>query len=164
MSEPKQYVVRAMKARCSCGTMDNYLNVDVGHGVMYDNQPLLNANDHLPGVNLTPFGNCQSHPVLDKLEEGLDGGGFLATLGKLALGAAGAIVSAFNKCDMKTPLPWLFTNDEFELDGAGTLTVESQCACVYGGTISIVVEVEAANAMSAAMNGAADTVAGAVGE
>ena len=43
--EGKKYVLHGMYAECSMGTMKNYLNTDVGHGVIYQGQPLLNAND-----------------------------------------------------------------------------------------------------------------------
>lgn len=54
----KAYVTHGMKARCTSGTMSNYLNTQNGHGVVYKGQPLLNANDHIPGVNFSGFGNC----------------------------------------------------------------------------------------------------------
>ena len=47
-----------------------------------------------------------------------------------------------NKCELDTPLPWMFVNKEHMIDGAPALTVESQCACRYGGIITIVPEPE----------------------
>ncbi len=54
----KAYVTHGAKARCTSGTMSNYINTKNGHGVVYKGQPLLNANDHIPGVNIIDFGNC----------------------------------------------------------------------------------------------------------
>ncbi|MGN6714335.1 PAAR-like protein [Anaerocolumna jejuensis] len=46
---------------------------------------------------------------------------------------------------MDTPLPWIFTSRDHMVDGAPALTMESQCACKFGGIITIVpVEEEAA--------------------
>ena len=36
----KKYVVYGMKAKCSEGSMENYISTDVGHGVLYQGQPL----------------------------------------------------------------------------------------------------------------------------
>ena len=63
MAEGIKYVVHGMKAECSEGTMQNYINADVGHGVLYQGQPLLNANDHEPQKNLTHFGDCNSRKI-----------------------------------------------------------------------------------------------------
>ena len=44
----------------------------------------------------------------------------------------------FHKCELDTPLPWIFTVTNDMIDGAPALTMESQCACRYGGIITIV--------------------------
>ncbi len=46
----------------------------------------------------------------------------------------------FHKCELDTPLPWIFTSKDHMIDGAPALTMESQCACRYGGIITIVQE------------------------
>lgn len=46
------------------------------------------------------------------------------------------------KCELDTPLPWIFVNEDHMIEGAPALTVESQCTCRYGGIIYIVVEGE----------------------
>lgn len=70
--EGKKYVVHGMYAQCSMGTMKNYLNTDVGHGVVYQGQPLLNANDHAPQVNLTHFGDCNSKMIFETAKKQAD--------------------------------------------------------------------------------------------
>lgn len=61
MAGNSNYVLRLMRARCTFGTMDNYLNTDKDHGVRAgaDQQLLLNANDHTD-KNIIHFGNCTS--------------------------------------------------------------------------------------------------------
>lgn len=165
----KKYVVRAMRAKCDQGTMENYLNVERGHGVLYDGQPILNANDHMESINLTPFGDCNSKSIYEEAQKEMqvqEGDGFLAAAGKTLLNLSGLgslfmgisfLTSFFRKCEMSTPTPWLFENKDFMVDGAGALTVESQCACRYGGTISIVLELEEAPAEAPAEGDAAAT-------
>lgn len=151
-SDGKKYVVYGMKAECSQGTMQNYLTTDTGHGVIYQGNPLLNANDHEPQVNLTHFGDCKSRVIYEEAKRQADekykadaDDGFFAKAGKLiAKTAAKAVVDiqslGCHKCELDTPLPWIFCNDEHMIDGAPALTMESQCACRYGGIIRIVQE------------------------
>lgn len=153
-SDGKKYVVYGMKAECSQGTMQNYLTTDTGHGIIYQGNPLLNANDHEPQVNLTHFGDCKSRVIYEEAKRQADekykadaDDGFFAKAGKLiAKTAAKAVVDiqslGCHKCELDTPLPWIFCNDEHMIDGAPALTMESQCACRYGGIIRIVQEDE----------------------
>lgn len=151
--EKKKYVVYGMRAKCSQGTMENYISTDVGHGVVYQGQPLLNANDHVKGVNLTHFGDCNSKKAYEEAKKEIDeklkakeGDGLLAKAGKwVAKETMKASVTAkehltFHKCELDTPTPWVFINKEHMIDGAPALTVESQCACRLGGIITIAVE------------------------
>ena len=162
MGEEKAYIVRSMKAKCDCGTMENYLNVVHGHGVYYKGEPLLNANDHYKDENLSHFGDCNSKKVYEDAKKQADekykaeeGDGFFESVGK-GIGsfftkAAITLKSLmFNKCDLQTPTPWIFTNEEHVIDGAPALTIESKCACLYGGVITIVMEVEEVPAEEAA--------------
>lgn len=156
MGEEKAYIVRAMKAKCDCGTMENYLNVVNGHGVYYKGEPLLNANDHYKDENLSHFGDCNSKKVYEDAKKQADekykaeeGDGFFESVGKgigkfFTKAAITAKSLMFNKCDLQTPTPWIFTNEEHVIDGAPALTIESKCACLYGGVITIVMEVEEA--------------------
>lgn len=152
-ADGKKYVVYGMKAKCSEGSMENYISTDVGHGVLYQGQPLLNANDHMPQVNLTHFGDCHSRKIYEEAKKQADekykvdgDDGFFEKAGKLiAKTVTKAAISvkenfAVNKCELDTPLPWMFVNKEHMIDGAPALTVDSQCACRYGGIITIVQE------------------------
>lgn len=151
MGETQKYVVYGMKAKCSEGTMENYLSTDTGHGVVYQGQPVLNANDHQKDINLTHFGECKSKKIFEEAKKEADekykaeeGDGFFTKIGKgIAKTVTKAAISVkehlmVNKCDLDTPLPWTFTSKDHMIDGAPALTMESQCACRYGGIISIV--------------------------
>lgn len=151
----KDYVVHGMKTECSEGSMPNYINTDVGHGVTYQGQPLLNANDHKPQVNLTHYGDCHSKKMFEEAKKKADekykadeDDGFFEKAGKfLAKAATKTVITikenfGVHKCQLDTPLPWIFCNNEHMLDGAPAITTESQCACRYGGTIRIVSDEE----------------------
>ena len=151
MGESKKYVVYGMMAKCSEGTIENYISTDKGHGVVYQGQPVLNANDHQKGVNLTHFGDCNSKKIYEEAKKEIDekykaeeGDGFFTKLGKGLVKAhmkTAIFVQEhlmFHKCELDTPLPWIFTSKDHMIDGAPALTMESQCACRYGGIITIV--------------------------
>ncbi len=155
MEEGKKYVVYGMRLKCDQGTMENYLSTDVGHGIVYQGQPVMNANDHEQGIHLTHFGDCNSKKVFEEAKKEADekykaeeGDGFFTKAGKwLAKNATKAAVNIkanlmFNKCEMVTPLPWLFTSEDHTIDGAPALLMESLCPCALGGIISIVPVVE----------------------
>lgn len=169
--EGKKYVVHGMYAQCSMGTMKNYLNTDVGHGVVYQGQPLLNANDHAPQINLTHFGDCNSKMIFEEAKKQADekykaeaGDNFFERAGKSVAKnitkAAVTIQGCFgvNKCQLDTPLPWRSCNEEHMIDGAPALTVGSICPCKFGGIISIV-EVQEPEAESGPSEQSSDEMA-----
>lgn len=155
--ESKDYVVYGMRAKCSEGTMENYISTDVGHGVTYQGQPLLNANDHTKQINLTHFGDCNSKKIYEdakkqideKYKADADDGFFMKAIKWYVKTSAKIAITAkeyltFHKCELDTPLPWMFCNDEHMIDGAPALTIESQCPCRLGGVITIIPVVEEA--------------------
>lgn len=155
MDEGKKYVVYGMRLKCDQGTMENYLSTDVGHGIVYQGQPVMNANDHEKGIHLTHFGDCNSKKVFEEAKKEADekykaeeGDGFFEKAGKwLAKNVTKAAVDfkatfMSNKCELVTPLPWLFPSEDHTIDGAPALMMESLCPCALGGVISIVPVVE----------------------
>lgn len=141
-----KYVHRLMRARCSCGSLDNYLNIETDHGVLAgeEQQPLMNANDHMAGVNVIHFGNCNSEENPErvfrkKLVGDILGGTFLGGVISDALEDIG--IMSF-KCTPKTDEVWEQTNDRNILDGAPALLMGSCLTCRYGGTITLVPEDE----------------------
>lgn len=138
------YVQRLMRARCTCGSMDNYLNIAVDHGVLTgeDQQPLMNANDHIAGENVIHFGNCNSDNNPERvfrkgLVGGLLGGPLLGSLVSDFLEDTG--IMSF-KCTPKTDEVWEETNENNIIEGAPALLMKSCLTCRYGGVITIVQE------------------------
>lgn len=135
-----QYVMRLMKGKCTFGSMDNYLNIPLDHGVRFgvDEQPVLNANDHVAGEHVIHFGTCSSNA---------NPGNAVRSFAKAFIPGASLISGVMDKlgctgckCTPMTFLPWMNTNEENIIEGAPALTTESKLACFYGGVISIVKE------------------------
>ncbi len=143
MADDPKYITRLMRIRCTKGTMDNYINVDVDHGVLAgaEQQPVLNANDHTE-KNIIHCGNCESDENPERMfRKGLVSG----LMGPLGFLLADSVTNFLEdvgimtcKCKPNTPKPWLFTNEDNILEGAPALTMNSKLACRYGGTISFV--------------------------
>lgn len=138
-TEKKQYVYRLMKAKCSCGDQkfEQYLNLTKDHGVTYhDNEyPLMNANDYIAGENILTFGRCTSitNPG-GTIAEGI------ANIIVPGIGGALLQTAIGCKCEPMTITPWINVDEDYFIDGAPALTVESVLPCYYGGIISIVLE------------------------
>ncbi len=142
-----QYVTRLMKAKCSFGSMSQYLNLPLDHGVWFQSPdtPIMNANDHEPEKHILHFGRCTSSKNPGNtinLEEMIIGalfpfGGFLGSkLLKKLLNCEGC------KCKPMTITPWKETDEDYYIDGAPAVTVESTLQCYYGGSITIDTESE----------------------
>lgn len=135
--DDQKYVTRLMRARCSKGTMENYLNVDLDHGIVVgaDMQPLMNANDHVSGRHVIHFGCCESDQNPERmfrkgLVGGLLGGGIADALEDVGIMTC--------KCKPNTPNPWEFVNEDNIVEGAPALMVCSKLTCRYGGIIEII--------------------------
>lgn len=141
--EKKMYVQRLMKMRCTCGSLDNYVNIPKDHGVVAgsDQQPLLNANDHVAGENIIHFGKCHSsdNPKYRFAKKAGEIIGHWILLSPLLtadfLEKIGVV--AVN-CEPKTDEVWIETNEKNVLDGAPALLMGSCLTCRYGGTITFV--------------------------
>lgn len=142
-----QYVTRLMKAKCSFGSMSQYLNLPLDHGVWFQSPdtPIMNANDHEPDKHILHFGRCKSSKnpsnsinledmILDALSPF---GGFLGSKQlKEMLGCEGC------KCKPMTITPWKDVDEDYYIDGAPAITVDSTLQCYYGGSITIDTESE----------------------
>ena len=135
--DDQKYVTRLMRARCSKGTMENYLNVDIDHGIVVgaDLQPLMNANDHVSGRHVIHFGNCESDQNPERMFRKALVGGFLGGAVADFLEDVGIMGC---KCKPNTPNPWEFVNEDSIVEGAPALMVCSTLTCRYGGVIEIV--------------------------
>jgi hypothetical protein len=161
ISQKKSYVYRLMKVTCSCGGMvgdgflgsalfaknkrafEQNLNAVHDHGVyLHDfESPLLNANDHLKDENISTFGRCMSND---------NPRGYIATMllisplmGPFIRQAIGCV------CDPVTLVPWVYVDDDYFIDGAPALTIESELPCLWGGSIKIVAKLEDADSAQA---------------
>lgn len=135
--DDQKYVTRLMRARCSKGTMENYLNVDLDHGIVVgaDMQPLMNANDHVSGRHVIHFGCCESDQNPERMfRKGLVGG----LLGGEIADALEDVGIMTCKCKPNTPNPWEFVNEDNIVEGAPALMVCSKLTCRYGGIIEII--------------------------
>lgn len=145
MSE-KSYVTRLRKAKCTMGTMENYLNVKKDHGIIWekgcdpgdacnDKQPFMNANDIVPDENIVHFGRCNSNQNPGNkfdLEEIVMGSLIPASLVlKKLTGCSGC------KCRPMTFECWENADEKHMVEGAPSLTDDSVLMCRYGGCITI---------------------------
>lgn len=145
MGSSNGYLRRLVTVKCSCGNMENYLNVETDHGVIWyavdedgnvsEERPLMNANDHEWDVNIVNFGRCNSP------SNQVFGGKRSFQIGSL-MDAFGTAIGA---CDgyLCTPYcsqPWLKTAEDVLLDGAPAITYESQVTCYYGGIITMFIK------------------------
>lgn len=135
----KQYVYRLMKAQCSCGSKNfkQNLNLPKDHGVLFrDNEsPLMNANDHIANEHILTFGRCTS------MTNPNGAMGFLVASAVIPI-IGGALMKklAGVKCEPMTIVPWIKVDEDYLIDGAPALTLESELPCYYGGTIKVVLE------------------------
>lgn len=137
MMDDQKYVTRLMRARCSKGTIENYLNVDIDHGIVVgaDMQPLMNANDHVAGKHVIHFGCCNSDQNPERM---LRRAIVIAAIGEAAANALEDAGILTYKCTPNTPNPWEFVNEDSIVEGAPALMVCSTLTCRYGGVIEII--------------------------
>lgn len=143
----EKYITRLALAKCSCGSMDNYLNVPKDHGILFqdNDHPIMNANDHEggEGKNVVHFGRCSSsqNPGNKIGKEDFSFWGLLtgSAITKLIKGVVGCNC----KCEPMTFTPWESTKEDHLIQGAEALTEHSHLACFYGGDITILSEEEA---------------------
>ena len=140
-SGKEQYVCRLMKAKCSCGDQkfSQYLNLKTDHGVLFNDSdhPLMNANDHVSGENIYTFGRCKS---LSNPHSAMGGNIVGSILGPLGGMAARGLFGC--KCEPLTPFPWVQVDEDYYIDGAPALTINSVLHCAYGGEITSTLEAE----------------------
>lgn len=131
-----QFVYRLVTAKCSYGSMSHPLNVAEiagGHGVLFgpEAQPVLNANDWQPGVNVIHFGDCTPRDQNMETGEVIEKKGF----DKFWSG----VVEFFTaqKCLPMIDQVWYETADKYLIDGAPALLMKGMLFCKRGGIITI---------------------------
>lgn len=141
-AEKPLYVTRLTKAKCSFGSMSQYLNLPLDHGVWFHDKetPIMNANDHEPDKHVLHFGRCTSSKNPSNMINMEDmilgmlfplGGMFGSKMLKKLLGCEGC------KCKPLTITPWKEVDEDYYIDGAPAITQNSYLNCYYGGKIEI---------------------------
>ncbi len=131
-----KFVYRLMNAKCSFGSMSHPLNVAQtggGHGVLFgpEAQPILNANDWRPNINIIHFGDCTPRPQDTETGEIVELEGFAKMIG----GFVEFIIA--QKCSPMIERVWYETEKKYLIDGAPVLLVRSLLFCKRGGIITI---------------------------
>lgn len=145
ITEQNIFVHRLMYANCNFGSMPHPLNVAEvagGHGVLYgpEEQPVLNANDWRPGVNVIHFGDC-SPKTLDaagNVVEDTSSG-----LGKIFKDLVDFIFT--KKCTPLIQKVWYDTDTKYLIDGAPVMLTRSVLYCKRGGIITIDFSMQSSN-------------------
>jgi len=117
-------VCNGAQMMCSFGMAPSALIVLPIHRVMTDQQPDANINDHVPIVNIAPFGMCitPTNPAV-------------AAATSAALGVLTPV-----PCVPVTPSPWVpgAVAPPVMLDNAPALDNISMLMCTWGGVITFV--------------------------
>jgi len=117
---PKQ-VVNSANLKCSMGMAPSSLVVLPVHMLMVGYQPAANVMDHLPMINIFPFGLCRS----------------LANPTVAAATAAAMGVLTPMPCIPNTPTPWAPGSPTVLLANMPALNDTSKCNCAWAGVIEI---------------------------
>lgn len=105
------YMTAMSMIKCSAGLVPLPILLPMGHGVSSKQMALLNANDHVPMLNIMPFGICKNKP---------------------------AAPPGANVCIPVTPMAWRQGDKHCFIGGAPALTKKSCLTCMMGGTIKFV--------------------------
>jgi hypothetical protein len=118
------HVCNGATLKCAMGLAPGKLMVLPKNHVLTDNQPAANIMDHVPMMNIMPFGNCIS----------------LANPTVAAATAAALGTLTPMPCVPATPAPWVPGSPTVTLAFMPALNKSSTLQCVYGGVITVVVE------------------------
>jgi hypothetical protein len=121
------HVCNGAVLKCTMGAAPSSMVVLPLHRTLTSNQPAANINDHVPLVNIMPFGVCQS--ILNPATAAATA----AALGVLTPGP----------CLPNTPAPWVPGSPTVLLDNMPALNKSSMLTCVAGGMISVEFEGQA---------------------
>ena len=118
------HVCHGALLQCTMGMAPSSLAVLPIKMVNTSNVPAANIMDHVPMVNIMPFGTCMS--ILNPATAAATS----AALGVLTPGP----------CLPNTPAPWVTGSPTVMLANLPALNKSSMLTCVSGGVITIVVE------------------------
>ncbi len=121
---PDSYVCSGAMMQCTMGSSPAALTVLPIRTVFLAGQPQANISDHIPMVNLAPFGVCRS----------------LAFPATAAATAAALGVLTPMPCIHNTPAPWFVGKIDTLIQGQPALLKSCKCQCMWGGTISLITD------------------------
>jgi hypothetical protein len=114
-------VILGAKLKCSQGTSPSTLTVLPVEPVDADEQPVASVMDHVPMVNIAPFGMCQTQ----------------ANPQVAAATAAAQGVLTPMPCVPVTSSPWSPGSPVVKVGEQKALTDDSKCTCAWTGSIEI---------------------------
>jgi hypothetical protein len=117
-----QEVVNGATMMCTMGMAPSTLVVLPINRTMVGNQPAANIMDHLPMVNIMPFGMCISPAN--------------PTVAAATAAALGVLTPM--PCIPNTASPWVPGSPTVLIGNQPALNNTSQCMCMWAGVISIV--------------------------
>ncbi|MGE7090729.1 DUF4280 domain-containing protein [Lysinibacillus sp. NPDC048646] len=119
--EQRSYVVAGAKLSCSQGDQTSSLQMPMSHGVYVKNKAQMNTMDFKPGVNIQPFGLCQtlSNPTV------------------AAATAANNGVLTPMPCTPVITMPWINGKADQLIEKSPALINQSINMCLYCGTIKV---------------------------
>ena len=115
------HVCMTAQLKCSMGKAPSKLMVPVPHMALTDNKMAANIMDHVPMMNIMPFGLCDS----------------TANPSVITATAAAQGVHTPMPCIPVTPAPWVTGSPTVMLDNQPALNKSSTLACMWAGTITI---------------------------
>ena len=99
----------------ACGVTQQYLNLPEDHGITFstEDQPLMNASDHVANENILQFGRCTSLTNPNGLVGTAIMGGLIGPLGALFAKKVAGV-----KCEPMTLVPWINVDEDYFIDGS----------------------------------------------
>jgi hypothetical protein len=116
-------VVSSAVLMCPFGLAPSTLNVLPADATVMESRPPATIMDHVPFINIMPFGLCTS------LANPVTAAQTTAALGVLTPGA----------CTPVVPAPWMPGSPTVLIRNKPALTQTSKCFCIYGGVITVAV-------------------------
>ena len=119
--DKKSYVVAGAILSCSFGSQKSRLKMQMSHGVYVKGKPIMNVMDHVPNINIMPFGTCGSrmNPAVAS-----------------ATAASNGVLTRMPCMPMVT-MPWIGGKSDKTVDNFPALLNDSTNMCMYCGQIRV---------------------------
>ncbi|WP_240764978.1 zincin-like metallopeptidase toxin domain-containing protein [Paenibacillus dendritiformis] len=119
--DKKSYVVAGAILSCSYGSQPSHMGMQMSHGVYVKGKPIMNVMDHIPNVNIMPFGTCGSmqNPAV-----------------AAATAAKGGLPQRV-PCTPMVMMPWLGGKTDKLVDNYPSLLNDSTNMCMFCGKIKV---------------------------